>query len=65
MAVAIHDVRRLDDQDAQLLRDLGRRRWLARAESLHLAELRDTLLPHLMSGRITVRDAEKQVEEVL
>ena len=37
----------------------------AEIESLHLAEIRDTLLPHLMSGRITVRDAEKQVEEVL
>ncbi len=35
------------------------------AESRYLAELRDTLLPHLMSGRITVRDAEQQVEGVL
>ena len=35
------------------------------AESRHLAELRDTLLPHLMSGRLTVRHAEKQVEEAL
>lgn len=34
-------------------------------ESAHLAELRDTLLPHLMSGRLTVRDAEKQVGAVL
>ena len=37
----------------------------ALAESRYLAELRDTLLPHLMSGRITVRDAEQQVEGVL
>lgn len=37
----------------------------AQAESRHLATLRDTLLPHLMSGRITVRDAEKQVAQVL
>ncbi len=36
-----------------------------RDESRLLAELRDTLLPHLMSGRLTVREAEKQVEEVL
>ena len=34
----------------------------AAEESRHLATLRDTLLPHLMSGRITVRDAEKAVE---
>lgn len=34
-------------------------------ESKLLANLRDALLPHLMSGRITVRDAEKAVEEVL
>ena len=35
------------------------------AESVALTNLRDTLLPHLMSGRITVREAEKQVEEAL
>jgi type I restriction enzyme S subunit len=33
-------------------------------ESLALAELRDTLLPKLMSGEIRVRDAEKVVEDV-
>jgi len=37
----------------------------AALESRLLAELRDTLLPHLMSGRLSVREAEKQVEEVL
>lgn len=35
------------------------------SESRHLANLRDTLLPHLMSGRITVRQAEALAEEVL
>jgi type I restriction enzyme S subunit len=34
-------------------------------ENRRLAELRDTLLPELMSGRMRVRDAEKQVEDVL
>ena len=34
-------------------------------ESTTLAELRDTLLPELMSGRLRVRDAEKQAEAVL
>jgi type I restriction enzyme S subunit len=34
------------------------------AESANLAELRDTLLPRLMSGEIRVRDAEKVVEDV-
>lgn len=34
-------------------------------ESRHLAALRDGLLPELMSGRMTVRQAESQVEEVL
>lgn len=37
----------------------------AAVESRRLASLRDSLLPHLMSGRITVREAEKTVEEVL
>lgn len=35
------------------------------AESRQLAALRDTLLPQLMSGKLRVRDAEKQVEEVV
>lgn len=34
------------------------------AESKALAELRDTLLPKLMSGEIRVRDAERIVEDV-
>lgn len=34
-------------------------------ESHTLAELRDTLLPKLMSGELRVRDAEKAVEEAL
>jgi type I restriction enzyme, S subunit len=33
-------------------------------ENRALAELRDTLLPKLMSGEIRVRDAEKVVEDV-
>jgi restriction endonuclease S subunit len=37
----------------------------ALAESESLAELRDTLLPKLMSGQIRVRDAEKVVEDVV
>jgi type I restriction enzyme S subunit len=32
-------------------------------ESKTLAELRDTLLPKLMSGEIRVADAEREVEE--
>ncbi len=49
----------------QSLKPIEARIDQAVAESAHLAELRDTLLPHLMSGRLTVREAEKQVEEVL
>lgn len=33
------------------------------AESALLAEMRDTLLPKLMSGEVTVRDAEKSLEQ--
>lgn len=44
--------------------------WLNRCgqlaeEANTLAALRDTLLPRLMSGELRIRDAEKQVEEVL
>lgn len=34
-------------------------------ESVHLAALRDTLLPALMSGKLRVKDAERVVEDVL
>ncbi|MDX5459136.1 restriction endonuclease subunit S [Micromonospora tulbaghiae] len=34
-------------------------------ESRHLNELRDTLLPELMSGRLRVKDAEKVVEKAV
>ena len=34
-------------------------------ESTHLADVRDALLPEVMSGRLRVRDAEKQVEDVV
>ncbi len=54
-------VRHFDDE----VDPLHDRAHAALIESRHLAELRDTLLPHLMSGRLTVREAEKQVEEVL
>ncbi|MQA77059.1 MAG: hypothetical protein GEV10_01020 [Streptosporangiales bacterium] len=37
----------------------------AEQENLTLGATRDALLPHLMSGRLRVRDAEKAVEEVL
>ena len=38
---------------------------VAEQESLKLAELRDTLLPELMSGTLRVKDAEKKIEEVV
>lgn len=37
----------------------------AAMESRTLAALRDTLLPHLMSGKLRVRDAEKIVEDAV
>jgi len=50
--------------DAQMS-SLWKRALLAEQESLSLAELRDTLLPELMSGRLRVKDAEKKIEEVV
>jgi len=43
--------------------ELRRRAESAQQESRGLAELRDTLLPRLMSGEIRVREAEKIVED--
>jgi len=36
-----------------------------RRESRSLSDLRDTLLPELISGRLQVKDAEKKIEEVV
>ena len=47
------------------IESLGARASAAQAESRMLADLRDTLLPHLMSGRISVRHAEAVVSEAL
>jgi type I restriction enzyme S subunit len=54
------EVVRLDAE----LGPLWERALSAERESLKLAELRDTLLPKLMSGQIRVRGAEKVVEDV-
>ncbi|MDX2591796.1 restriction endonuclease subunit S [Streptomyces sp. WI03-4A] len=45
------------------LEALARREAVAGPESRQLAQLRDTLLPQLMSGRLRVKDAEKIVED--
>jgi len=50
---------------SRVIQSLGIRASAGYAESRQLAQLRDTLLPHLMSGRITVRQAETLAEEVL
>ncbi|MFE4423883.1 restriction endonuclease subunit S [Streptomyces sp. NPDC056817] len=50
--------------DAQI-GPLWDRALTAEQESLKLAELRDILLPHLMSGKLRVRDAEKIVEDAV
>ena len=44
---------------------LRQRQWASLVENRSLAALRDALLPKLMSGELRVRDAEKQVEEVV
>lgn len=49
----------------ELAEALLRRAWAAEVESQRLAELRDLLLPGLMSGRIRVKDAEGVVAEAV
>ncbi|MGH3695079.1 MAG: restriction endonuclease subunit S [Pseudonocardiaceae bacterium] len=61
---------RLPERDVQL--ELGHRlgalaelQDAQRSQNNILVEMRNTLLPQLMSGKIRVRDVEKRVEEVL
>ncbi len=58
---SVHALQRFEDA----VMPLRCRAHAANQESRTLAQLRDTLLPKLMSGELRVRDAEKAVEEAL
>ena len=62
--VSVPNAQVIGAQDA-LMTGLWDRALAAEQESLILAKLRDTLLPHLMSGRLTVRDAGKTVSDAV
>lgn len=57
----LDEIERIDS----LMTTLWQTAVAAEKESVILAELRKTLLPHLMSGRLRVKDAERQVEAVV
>ncbi|MEZ4402572.1 MAG: restriction endonuclease subunit S [Kofleriaceae bacterium] len=50
---------------AQMVAPMGAKLETNQAESRTLAELRDLLLPKLLSGELRIRDAEKAVEAVI
>ena len=49
---------------SNLMMSLDSKQELLLREILHLEELRDTLLPKLLSGELRIPDAEKKIEEV-
>jgi type I restriction enzyme S subunit len=63
LASEVVDPRELPDRVREQIQLAVRRSQAARLESVCLVQLRDTLLPKLMSGELRVRDAEKAVEE--
>jgi type I restriction enzyme S subunit len=65
LATQVIDPRAMSDQVKDTISTLGQSIASFRAESLMLAELRDTLLPELMSGRLRVKDAEQAVGELV
>lgn len=65
MKLSVLDPATLGDQAIGLVDALSKRIWQAKIESRTLAALRDTLLPALMSGRLSVREAEDMVSEVV
>ena len=62
LAVEVPDPRGISAEDGRAIESLTLRAIEGRAESRCLAAIRDALLPALMSGRLTVRDAEVVVE---
>ena len=65
LASTVDDPRMLSPETAALADDSVGLAIHSRSESATLAELRDTLLPALMSGRLRVKDAEKSVEDAV
>lgn len=63
LSVPIADIRVLSDGARALVRKLCRLANDRTRETRRLTATRDELLPLLMSGRITVKDAERRVEE--
>ncbi|MXW48825.1 MAG: restriction endonuclease subunit S [Gammaproteobacteria bacterium] len=59
-----HPPERIGKEFGRLIRPMIQRALLSANESRALAELRDTLLPKLISGEIRIADAEKAVESV-
>ncbi|MEE2035783.1 restriction endonuclease subunit S [Nocardiopsis sp. CT-R113] len=53
----------LGNETSTRLRLLDEQAANSQSESRTLAELRDTLLPQLMSGKLRIKDAEKMVED--
>lgn len=53
------------EEDMALMEGLWKRALAAETENLTLAELRDIILPALMSGRLRVNDAERLVEDAV
>jgi len=58
LSVRVRDVRRLGPAASQAITSLGAMCHARRAESARLSACRDELLPHLVSGKVRVRDAE-------
>ncbi len=61
----VHDPRGLSPNEIEGIESLVSLSVHLGYESQSLAEVRDTLLPQLMSGRLRVKDAERQVESVV
>ena len=65
MATPVRDPAAFPEKAVAFIENAARYAQRLREESRTLASLRDTLQPALMSGRLRVRDAEKQVEGAL
>ncbi len=64
LATNVVDPHAIPEDERNLISSISGRVRQARSESVTLSELRDILLPRLMSGEIRVREAEEMVAEV-
>ncbi|MCZ4563286.1 restriction endonuclease subunit S [Rhodococcus sp. IEGM 1401] len=64
LSVCVRDPRTINNAGLKAITALGHRSLIAQKETATLRQLRDTLLPALMSGKISIREGENYISSI-